>query len=732
MKATLKIKNIKGQTKTVNLDRVNLITGKNGSGKSAILESLIVALDGEHPTAGKSLGAVCSMISGDTGEIELDATRGDAHINILRIFKRAKGNSQKIYINGKEEQQGTARSMIDDFLGGASARKISPYKFINLSPKERLSVLAEMLPTDNIPNIKDITKKTLYSGSEEVVMISRYTKKMPVLELSVEELEEVVREARKVDAEYLDLADQYIVPDQYNDAAAYVEALIEQNKADINEAQSEIMRLSKSLQSHQDALGDIALGDPAHMDSLEVLRAKRSEIEQKISDIERDMAKTKQAQNTLNNIQTSIDKIRKAHPNIDADIKKIKKEIAAFNKELKVEFNFDQHAAHMEINKLESMIEGSDKASLALPSLEKDKKLAEEQLVQYRKALSEHNEQAKKLSIELSLLKDNCERVKTNIDMLGEEDICPLCKSHIDAKALIKSLTETYDKLKEQIPRKKEELDKANAKVREAAEEEKDIASLINRYELAIKSQNEHIHSDDEISQAKARIDRLNNDLEVYQDSLKLQYLQSELDTLKARKESIKSLIEQAKKVTITPSYTQADLDACLEKRDEIDNMVELVQKTEAIKKMVASEQIGIDALKEKRSMLKKIGELLIDVKKQSYWFIDDISNIIKQVMGADGIINNSVFGISKDGIQIQDKVLSGGEQMLFIVSVLLGFAHLSNPHTAKILEIEGSELDNNNLNKIVDIINNYPEIDLAVITSHIDIDVDGVNHIRT
>lgn len=732
MQAKLSIKNIKGQTKTIELDQINLITGKNGTGKSAILESLIVALDGEHPTAGKTLGAVCSMISGDVGEIELDATRGDAHINILRIFKCAHGNSQKIYINGREEQQATARSMIDEFLGGASARKISPYKFINLSPKERLTVLAEMLPGDKLLDIQQITQRTLYSGSEEVLGISRYTKGTSVAELSDEEFVEVVQKARLVDAQYLDLADRYIVVNQYGDAAAYAEALITKNKEDVNEVQSEVNRIGKSLQSHQDTLGDISLQDGPRLESLEVLHIQRSETDQKIADIERDLAKTAHAVSTISNIEDGIKKIRQAHPDLDAEIRRTKKGIAALNKACCVDENFDHHAAHMEISQLTQKIAASKSAAAGLPSIIKDREVAEEQLVKYKDVSTRLGDEAKKLSAELSGLEELSSQAQSHIDMLGEDDACPLCGSEINVKKLIKSLAETKDSLDSKIDRKRSELSNASKSALEASREEKSIALLIKDYDKAIENSNKLIFPDSEILASQKRIDALNGMLEEHRKHLALQGLESDLATLVARKENIQSLMAQAKKIISTPTYSDGDLEACQKERDRIDEMIEKAIQIDAIKKLAAAEQIALEDLKTKRSMLKKIGGLLLEVKKESYWFIDEVAKIVESVMGEEGVINNSMFGVTKDGVQIQDKVLSGGERLLFIASVLLGFAHLSDPGTAKIIEIEGSELDGNNLEKLVSLIKKYPEVDMAIITSHINLEVADINNIRT
>lgn len=144
---------------------------------------------------------------------------------------------------------------------------------------------------------------------------------------------------------------------------------------------------------------------------------------------------------------------------------------------------------------------------------------------------------------------------------------------------------------------------------------------------------------------------------------------------------------------------------------------------------MLASEQIILEQLKEERQILKKIGGIIQDAKKKTYWFIQNILDEVHNVMGHDAIIGTQMFGLERDGVQISDKVLSGGEKLMYVTSVLIAATELSNG--SSIIEIEGGELDQANCIKLARRLE-ATSVDMSIITTHTPIeDIDGINVIR-
>ncbi|TFG82767.1 MAG: hypothetical protein E4G74_02230, partial [Erysipelotrichales bacterium] len=71
----IEIQNFRGQTKTVHLDRINIIAGKNGSGKSTIAHAIDFAIFGHYRGSdlAQTADAVFSAYSGpDDGELSVD------------------------------------------------------------------------------------------------------------------------------------------------------------------------------------------------------------------------------------------------------------------------------------------------------------------------------------------------------------------------------------------------------------------------------------------------------------------------------------------------------------------------------------------------------------------------------------------------------------------------------------------------------------------------------------
>jgi energy-coupling factor transporter ATP-binding protein EcfA2 len=731
MNARLKIKNIKGQNKEVELGPINLISGDNGTGKSSILESLIVALDGEHPTAGKTLSAVCSMLSDDSGEIDLTLERGGERINIRRVFHRGQSNSQKIYVNGKELQQNVAKSMIDGFLGGTSSRKISPYKFALLSPKERLNVLAEMIPGDKAPDIEGIIKRSLYSGSEEVVGISRYVKGKPVEELEDEEMEEVAAAARKIDAEYIDLIENYFVPNTYGGAAEYAESLIALNREESTETQAEINRLTKALQTNQDELGD-ELFESGERESKEDLLRARAEIKEKIALANRELSRKEQAHEALRKLNKRLDDIQSKYQNIDSEIKKKNKEISDLKKTGASEATINTSAAYSNISMAENNIAISEKAKSRIETISKDIEIAREQeakaLQRYEEAVRTEKDSAE----ECSRLELTYSGIEDNIAALANKNICPLCGSKIDVAAVVESLSKAKQEISRSLEESRDKLSADKEKVETLSREKTSSGLLVRDYESALKRETALLMSDKDIAEAKQDISALKLLIKSADINSRYSKALSELNEMKAKRDAVKIIKTQIKDIDLSCDYTEGELDLLKQEAVDIEADIDEVTRTDALRRMIAAEQLAIEGLKQKRKYLKDIGKLLVDAKKQSYWFIDDVAKVVSDVMGKDGVISNTMFGISQDGVDIPDKVLSGGEKLMFVTAVLLGFSQLSDPDTAKIIEIEGSELDSSNIKALVNVIKRYPEVDMAIVTTHMDIEIDGVNNIKT
>jgi DNA repair exonuclease SbcCD ATPase subunit len=132
--------NYKGMKRSHNLERLNLITGPNGSGKTAIGTAIHIAIKGKHPFLGENLQAIRKECSADN--VIFDLT-GD-EISIRREFGFGDKTVHKVFVNGSEARVKEAQSEIDEVYPDSITR-LDIGKFARMNDIERGQVLSELL-----------------------------------------------------------------------------------------------------------------------------------------------------------------------------------------------------------------------------------------------------------------------------------------------------------------------------------------------------------------------------------------------------------------------------------------------------------------------------------------------------------------------------------------------------------------------------------------------------------
>lgn len=72
--------------KSYTFDKTNYIVGRNGAGKSTILQAIQLALLGYIPETGKAKGSVFQHMNGKNMQVSLDLIDGDTHVKVTRMF----------------------------------------------------------------------------------------------------------------------------------------------------------------------------------------------------------------------------------------------------------------------------------------------------------------------------------------------------------------------------------------------------------------------------------------------------------------------------------------------------------------------------------------------------------------------------------------------------------------------------------------------------------------------
>lgn len=722
MKARLSIQNIKGQTKSVDLEKVNVITGRNGAGKSTIMESMMIAIDGEHPTSGKTLAAICSIVSGDSGYVELELTDGDRGIAIRREFiNTATKTSQKTFINGKETLQAQAQEKINEFMGGGKLRKISPYKFLLMSPKDRLATLAEIIPSRASGSLDGTVRRALYAGSDEFCGISRYSLEKPVDELSDAEAEEVARKAKVVDAEYFEAIDKYLVAPKNLTPIEYMELLLETNRADVNTTQSEITRMTKALQTQQDNLGT------------SIMDVNIDAIDKNIAEAERELRRRSDIAAANGAVAIMKRRLEDAKKDLNYTYKDVMGEKKRLNKILadtEDALGETGSASQYEglIASLRDKINGAAKANVDVTGIRKQCEAIARSVSDAEGGVHGIKDKERELADKLTVLGAEEKAAKANVAMIKGGE-CPLCKSAIDATTVkskyaveIKKLKDAANTISKEYELLSEKRQKEEKALNDLIAKQSELRLLLIETERSTMTEDDIRVANDTIARYVVAIDKVKARDKHLEASAELQKIQGKEELIKQIDAQIMSAMPSETVTEEELASMEADITALREKRNQ-------ATVAKANMDVIAREQIEIDALTRRRSIAKKVGTILRAQKETLYWFIAPISEHIKGNIGHTGVLANDVFGINRNGVTISDKALSGGEKIMFTASTLMSAASLSAG--TKIMEIEASELDLNNVKLLAEDAVKSQE-DIVLILTHVSVpDIPGVNHIR-
>lgn len=161
-----------------------MITGKNGAGKSATLQSIAMALCGKDaiPVEPIRRGAKSGSIILELG--------GELKVKVTRTFT---AGGTKLEVTEAGNTVGSPQTFINRFLGAIS---LDPSKFLALDPREQRRTLLELLKIDfsdidaGIAKIKD--ERTMLNRDKKALEVNRaslrWTDDLPEAEISVTNL----------------------------------------------------------------------------------------------------------------------------------------------------------------------------------------------------------------------------------------------------------------------------------------------------------------------------------------------------------------------------------------------------------------------------------------------------------------------------------------------------------------------------------------------------------------
>lgn len=164
---------------------VVIISGKNGAGKSSVLDAIWLALGGAP--AAKDSGTTRPVKDGEADAfVRLDL----GEITVTRKWT-ADGGSSLTVEGAKGKKFSSPQTLLDSLVGGLS---FDPLAFSRMSPKEQRKALTEAVQLDFDPDAMDAQRKELYdertAANRELKTLEARLSSMPIPKAGIPEDEE--------------------------------------------------------------------------------------------------------------------------------------------------------------------------------------------------------------------------------------------------------------------------------------------------------------------------------------------------------------------------------------------------------------------------------------------------------------------------------------------------------------------------------------------------------------
>ena len=179
---------------------VVIISGKNGAGKSSVLDAIWLALGGAP--AAKDSGTTRPVKDGEADAfVRLDL----GEITVTRKWT-ADGGSSLTVEGAKGKKFSSPQTLLDSLVGSLS---FDPLAFSRMSPKDQRKALTEAVKLDFDPDALDAQRKELYdertAANRELKTLEARLSSMPVPKAGVrdeeENLSDLLNELKAANAE---------------------------------------------------------------------------------------------------------------------------------------------------------------------------------------------------------------------------------------------------------------------------------------------------------------------------------------------------------------------------------------------------------------------------------------------------------------------------------------------------------------------------------------------------
>ena len=286
-------------------DQLILISGKNGSGKSTILEAIIYALYGEGRNGRRNLGNLIKRgeeIDGLT--VELTFLLGGEVIRIHRKRNKS-GTSALLYINDNPIVEGASdvTSEVTRLLGmdvfGFRLAVIAQQKdlegLVSLRPQERSQMINRLLKLDKIGKAKEITKESF--KNEQIKLKQHFAiESSSVIKSQIEILnDEISLSSKQVSDSLLMLENLKVSLAKYPEINERYHALL----LDKNHLETIYQKSIEDLKLLEDELGNLKIPSLTDEPALDIQQYSNDVVENENAIFQAELTQSKNARGRL-------------------------------------------------------------------------------------------------------------------------------------------------------------------------------------------------------------------------------------------------------------------------------------------------------------------------------------------------------------------------------------------------------------------------------------------------
>lgn len=606
---------------------VACIVGKNGAGKSSLLESIAWCIWGESPR-GRNRDVIRQ--GAEQARVEFEFEQDEKLYRIVRTARRSGNITQSVeffYWNAEREQfmplsgnsiRETSEKILrvvgmsyDTFINSVFLMQGRSNEFTVQSPTKRKEILAEILQIERYAKIAEDAKERRKKFEEKDVQLTSH------LELLGRELEKEPKVRQDFDAAQARLSELIQQKAKLDDELAQCEKEIEELKQKEIDLATENSRLSNIETREKECQKQIEEQEQEKSILTEKL-SKREQVEQDVKEYERLKAELNALEGVAEHYHRLRERLQNTQNQIQLARQKLEQEIERERQSLEM-LRKEEARYQNEINR-------KQEAQTELAQLREKLNTLQDKIADLPKLRSNAENLAKE-SGTIAAKVQSCKQQMSEIEKKGKafkelkETNCPVCHSELTPERREKVLTD----YREQYRTLKTESDMLNQRAHEIELEIKDIKKAI-----AEREKNEK-----DAKEIGNKIARMTSVLENFEHSE--ENLRETRQTLAESEQKIKVLCEQLQSESFATELKQqetmlqnelsalgynAEQHAALRKQlnelatapVELEKIKTAAQNLEKCTKKIAELQ---DALEQLRSEKDKVQKKVEDLKNE-------------------------------------------------------------------------------------------------------------------